>query len=98
MHRWYMTYRMRIRRIPPLPGTTLPKLMLMMSLLAVISPLSGCKREAQPVASQPPTPPAESNPITDGKATWQVGATAMNGTNISSSNITVRVRTNRVAN
>ncbi len=58
--------------------------------------LLGCKRETQPVQSQTPAQP-ESKAVSDGTSTWQLGATTMNGTNIASSNITIRATTNRVA-
>jgi hypothetical protein len=50
----------------------------------------GCKREAQPVQSQPPAP-AQSTTLSNGGYAWTAGAVRMDGTNVPMSNITVRV-------
>jgi uncharacterized lipoprotein YajG len=62
--------------------------------IAIAMLVLGCSREPQVVESPSP-PPAESKAVSDGVATWQLGAATMNGTNIASSNITIRAVTNR---
>lgn len=53
----------------------------------------GCKREARPAVPQP----AGSKMVSDGQATWTLGAATINGTNVPLSNISVRVITNQTA-
>ncbi len=55
--------------------------------------VAGCKKDTPSAPSQPP-PPGQSKTISDGSTTWRLGAVTINGTNISSSNITVGIRTN----
>ena len=51
----------------------------------------GCKRETGSTQSAP----AEFKTISDGTSTWTLGATTINGTNVSLTNITVRAITNQ---
>ena len=58
--------------------------------------LLGCKRETPSAQSQPP-PPAQSKTVSDRGVTWHLGAATNNGTNVASSNITIRAGTNQDA-
>jgi hypothetical protein len=65
-------------KIPYVIGCTL--------LLSVL----GCKQESPP--AQPA--PGVSQTVSNGGYTWTLGATTINGTNVPSSNVTVRTVTN----
>lgn len=58
-------------------------------LLAV----AGCKQETESAKSAP----GGSKTISDGNATWTLGAATINGTNVPLSNITVRSITNHTS-